>query len=339
MSQHLLKVFLEHQGDNPDQLFMALDCWGQAVYKALQSYEIDYKYVFAKDINPIFMEGGNNWSLLLPDEDLNQRAVYEVKTVDFKHCDPDIVIENIINQNQLVVVHTAFDLIPAYDKKEITVLDRTHYSIIVGYNDHYFYVMDNPFVFNKAENIVHPNFPNISMIAKTGMKEAFKKKCELKTIQIKPEALSGVNNLDNLLKRIVATFYSAKTEKNEEHVLFYGKQALVKLIKALDNSDSECDKNSFLNNHYNAHLLYSSRLILKWCLEDDRQYHYSPHYGDVCYNLDSSMGKWQIAKMVIAKNNMKSSSNFLRNLKENILAILETEEKLIESLSKLVDCK
>lgn len=335
MSQHLLEAFFSRQKDHVEALYMALDCWEQVIYKALQSYNLDYKYVFAKNIYPFYIEFKSNWSLLLPEKDLEQ-SIYEVKLIDFRRQGPCDTIENLINQNKSVVIHTAFDMIPSYDKKEITVLGRTHYSTIVGYDDLNFYVMDNPFMFDKSKSSIHPDFNNISIIKKTVLDKAFKKKCELKTIEINLNSMASVNKLDCLMNQIVDTFNSVKIQKNDDYDLYYGRHALMKLIEALDTSGPECLDNSFLNNHHNAHLLYSCRLILKWCLEDDIRYQDNTYFHDVLQYLNISLEKWQVVKMMIAKNNVKSSPNFLKKLKNKMLDILEIEEKLIESISKLI---
>lgn len=334
MGQHLLRTFFNRQKDDKDPLYMALDCWEQVIYKALKSYDLNYKYIFVKDIYPIFIEYKNSWSLLLPEID-SKRSIYEEKHVDFSFCGPCTAIENLINQNRFVVIHTAFDLIPAYNKQEITVSGRTHYSIIVGYDHYYFYVIDNPFMFNKSKNRTHPGFPNISLIDKIVMNKAFEKKCVLKTIHINIDSLTSIKNIDLLISKIVNNFYSQKIDRDGNHDLFYGRKAFLKLIQALENSSFECLKNSFLNNHYNAHLLYSCRLILKWCLEEDIRYQNNIYYFDIIRYLEEGMEKWQVVKMMIAKNNAKLSPDFLDKLKGKIVDILEIEEKLIENMSEL----
>jgi hypothetical protein len=335
MSKHLLEEFFNNEKDNSEPLYMAIDCWEQVIYKALQSYDLDRKYVFVKNIYPVYAESESRWSLLLPERKLKQ-SVYDVEDIDFSIHGPCATIESLISKNKSVAFHTAFDSISCYDKKEILILGRLHYATIIGYDEMNFYVMDNPFMFDKTKINFYHDYNNIGIIEKTVLNEALKKKCDLKTIQINVDSFASLDNLDWLINQIVEDFNSEKMDKLDNYTLFYGRRGLIKLINALDISGAECLKNSFLNNHYNAHLLYSCRLILKWCLEEDKGYCNSPFFCEIIDNLNASLGKWQIVKMMIAKNNAKHSSNFYKKLKEKMLMIYETEEKFVESISHLI---
>ena len=335
MSKHLLETFFNEKNSELDKLYMSLDCWEQIIYKSLQPYNLDYKYVFVSDIYPVYVESKEYWSLMLPEKDLKQ-SIYEEKSINYINGDYITTIESLLKQNEFVVFHTVFDLIPEYDKKEIKVTGRIHHSIIVGFDDNHFYIMDNPNMFNKSKSTFYLDFNNICIINKTLLNNAFKKKCELKIIKIKTDSLHSLNNLDKVLNQILNTFHYKEMEKHGEYNMFYGKQALMKLIEALDTSSDKCLRNSFLNNHYNAHLLYLDRLILKWCLEDSELYRGSIYFQDVIKYLDISIEKWQIVKMMIAKNNVKSSQSFFNKLKDKMQDILKIEEKFIENISELI---
>ncbi|MGD1839217.1 MAG: hypothetical protein ACPKPY_14300 [Nitrososphaeraceae archaeon] len=338
MDKYIKRLHYINQFGELDPLCLAIDCWEQILFQALRDYEIDYKFAFCDDINIKYYTREDRCLICKSSLGLNS-SLYNIETLSHNAYDIFNIINKTLDSNKFIAFKTMFDMIPAYTwyKKDSLGNHNTHISTIIGYDENNYYITDSPLVLVKDRCDFHPQNQTIVKINQKIFNDSFSRYCELITIDINEYNITNIYKLDELLYLIVENYYNPTMDNDGDIDIYYGRNALVKLYNSVSNQKFTYLKKHFFSNHFELHILYSRRLILKWCLEAHScKYIKNIYFEKVIFYLNRSIEEWNTLKLITIKNNYSGVKNYRQLIKKYLKDIIIIEDQLINNLNCMI---
>lgn len=326
MNKNLKKRYLFDENNRVDKLCASLSCFEQYLYFSLKSYNINYKLFFCEDINI---------KVSLADYTVRRNNIFEDKDVFFIKSwvqpeDKSTIIEEIIRKNKIAIVSTAFNLLESYIwyDNSLEKMHTSHYMGIIEFDENYYYFVESPLLILKNWQNQFPENKCIFKIEKDKLLYACSKFCEIKEISVNEKNIVYTNKLSKLIQKIIINFDYISTNHK-----FIGNMALEVLKREI--STENRDKIHFFKDQFYSHLVYSRHNILKWCLQEDKDYHKCESFNNTVDILDKTINKWFDLNKLILKNMYTPESDYWNKLFYKIEQIQIQERLFILQLKEL----
>jgi hypothetical protein len=211
---------------------------------------------------------------------------------------------------------------------------NTHYCFLVGYDDNDYYFVEDPTMIKKEYFVPLENNPTIGRISKEEMLKALRMFCEIMVVDVNQKKLYNINKFKEITKQIVKN-YNHKSFSYDYGTVYIGREALCKIIEYIYTNKFESIKNYLENNYFFIHLLYSRRLIYKWCLEDVESEYNREYSIEIYKSIQESVNTLQTLRNLIIKHNIKPFKTFNQITNKWVKRLMKNEDILIESISKI----
>ncbi len=253
------------------------------------------------------------------------KDLFSIRKYD-KPNKPDEIINKILLENKIAVVKPYFNLLEPYcwyngdiEKKYIQ-----HNLGIVGQDEDDYFFIDSPSVFRKGKIRPYDQKRNIYRMNKEYFLRICREFCEIRDISVIEKNLKYINKLSQIIK-IIINNYHTETEKETRYI---GRKALILLMEMLQKKEEE--QCSFFIHHFEAHMVYSKHLILRWCMEEDKE-----HYFESIKVLDILISNLRKFVVLIAESGDKTLFYYRQKIIELINEWLNLEDRLILTLEKI----
>ncbi|MCI9052118.1 MAG: hypothetical protein HFI05_09375 [Lachnospiraceae bacterium] len=324
MSFYLNRYYHIDNMGKEDFMCSSLDCWEQFLYFILREKTDKYKFAFCDDINISFLMGEGKREVGLYSLRM-YKDLFSIRKYD-KPNKPDEIINKILLENKIAVVKPYFNLLEPYcwyngdiEKKYIQ-----HNLGIVGQDEDDYFFIDSPSVFRKGKIRPYDQKRNIYRMNKEYFLRICREFCEIRDISVIEKNLKYINKLSQIIK-IIINNYHTETEKETRYI---GRKALILLMEMLQKKEEE--QCSFFIHHFEAHMVYSKHLILRWCMEEDKE-----HYFESIKVLDILISNLRKFVVLIAESGDKTLFYYRQKIIELINEWLNLEDRLILTLEKI----
>ena len=329
----LKRKYLLLEDGSPDELYHSIDCLEKIFYHALCDFEhVDKKYAFCDDINIRTHRSESGFGVDLNKLRLNDSLF--IKT-EFKPSPQDAfdIIEEFIDKGHIVAICTMFDRLKPYswyqhpDKIDVS---NTHFCLIVGYDEHNVYFVDDPSMLVQERLIKHQSNPTIGVIDKKSLIEAFSEYCMILTVQINQPELSHIDKFDAVLNSIKENYRNCSVKnKNGTHTIT-GRNALMAISMFARNPASF---EFAAKNFFPVYLFARKREIFKLCLLDKiNDYSYAE---DTISILEENIAAWKGLHLLFCKHDVSAYDNIRMRAKQQFECIIDSEDALMDSIAQM----
>lgn len=322
-----------------DPICIALDCGEQIKYHILRTYQdknmINYNYIFCDDINLKLTYSNLKYNIRKKTHNLNGK-LYNINT--YENIDkPMKILEDILDQGKIAAVRTNFNTLPPYKWCQVNpnVEHSRHYFMIIGHSSEEVFFIDSPFLLDKKYNKTHSSNSTINILSKSCLEFALEQHAIIKSIEVNCAELINSNKLSSLIPLMIEEFFSTIDSVNNN--VFIGKNALEKILEAIKNNDYSVFDCAFFDSHFDTHIMYSRRELLKNAILDDQNYKNKENLFKVISLLQESMQEWLKLKNLIIKKCAGKDSLFYEKTENIFRNILNTEEKMFYELKKMIE--
>jgi|GEM_PF-2827011 len=351
-----LRFFTEKDGTR-DMLSMQLNCFETSVYNILlNQYKLDRKQVadlFIRDINPTCWINRTTGIYRMYNLSRNITPLW-TKYVKVNSCvkegDPESVkfIEELLNQGQMVILNTVFELIsfyirynPDYDIKNFTPGVDDHFCLILHHDEEYFYYVEKIPYTVLMDNYVPYEYNNqIGVISKSEMAKATNIYMSCSTLEFRKEDLNGEEfkkDVEDLFKRMVDNFW-APAIQDGLYTRYYGRQAIEQFAGL-------CDEQFSLESYYNTAarllldrisydiwMLHGSRaILLEYIKLKEDELDYSGDCELLLEKVVETKTQWEIVEKILNKK-LRLREPLDSKLGDRIRRQLISETTLLEML-------
>lgn len=334
----LMKYKCIDENGKMDDFFQLLDCFDEILYLELKKMKKFSPEYFCNDINIVYFDGLNqkadlNLNYISLYEKFFIKEEYEIKNKNFYE-----VINEKLTQGKNVTFQTMFDLVKPYCWYSENAIGnhKEHMSTIIEKDDIYYYVVDSPYVFEPNRAEFYPQNKSISMIKHEDLLEGFNNYCKLMTISINEDFDKESIDIRKIINSVVNIYNEGRITVTEKGIFYCGKSAIDKITEELNNGNYRKLRQFIFDGYWKIHLVYAKHLILKMCIEADKEIDENKKI-EIIQNLNISTKKWdELALMTLKYARAEDSvfrSKFLRCMQE----ISEIEEDLMEKLAKYGD--
>lgn len=305
------KTYHYLQNGKIDPITNLIDCWDQILYVILSNYDVDMLQYFYGDICPVYYELNNYIELRRMPE--NVERSFDIKPIEADSTSGAIkLIKQYVSNNQAIAMETMYDMIPNYCWYQETKsgTHNNHFSLIVGYDKEYFYIIDSPLVFDKQRDRLYESNKSIHMIKIKYLYKALNVYRNLKSIRL----VNIVKNeaIEMKLKRTVTNF------KRE----LIGKNAIETFLE-------ETNKEKKLD-YYEIHLIYARHIMLSMVIKKMER----NAWCEVLEKLAICIKNWHALKILIGRQNNLQETVFSARQKEQLFRIIISEEELMKEIEK-----
>jgi hypothetical protein len=324
---YISRRYYEKREDNSHVIWEYLSCVEKIAYHQLQDSPLNMEEVFCDDINICLLETESDLTLKRNCiKDPNR--YYDIRRE--KNLEkPMEYIKKMIDNGILVGINTYFYDIPNFTwyRKE-RYKESIHVSMVVGYDERGFWLTDVPNLM-KSDYLVDSHF---TIIAYDDMRQYLAKQCNLLTCRVNFDSFSISDDLDSLLKKMIAEYSRPSFLVNRE-MIWIGREAYERLLYLIKKNDPRLLEMDFFHGEFVSFIISGRHDILKRNIT--KKYGNNSVTQDVLQWLEICQNKWKNLAYNILKQNIKTG--IYTPKEEDISNIYEAEETLIEYFKLFVD--
>jgi hypothetical protein len=313
------------------------------ILKNRANAEFDPFSIFLEDVTP----------LLILKPYLNQLYIvnllpYKPKFLDeitynttVHKSDPNVVpfLENLLDQGQLIICQTIFQMLPysifynldyKYETDKNFSINEHHVMLLLWHDKEFFYFVDNPALLNPS-NCEYIN-RDVLKIKKTEIAPAFFKYTKSTTIAVNKNAFENNQPNDAILKGLVKNYYLQNNCDNNGELRFYGLDAFRKLIDICDHQEEYSNykfEYGFLERDLFRLIISRKEVFHQWLLR------YSSS-NVLCDSSRAVIDSWNIAKSAYTKNILRKHKfpRIEASYKQCLEKMLDKEENFINNVKE-----
>lgn len=315
---------------NTENIHDYLDCYEQAILRELeQEYnKKELLKLFIKDINMKLIIPSNKepWRLYRNGKSNIEQVCKEFK-IKYKHGKIRNIIADEIDKGNLVHFWTRFDMLQSYcwydpSRKKI---HEGHVATIYGVDNKYYYLWDSPYVLDIKRAQFLDKKRDRFKIPLYELENALEISGDLFEYNRQAKECIPVFGLNQFIDSAINTYYNRKPINTEEGVAYIGREALVRLLKGVDDN-SEYIKENAIETHWWVHLILSQLKMFRLLLESRNV------YLDV---LNDCVKSWDLYKMILVKNHINPNKQINKKVGRALESILQHEDELMKTLQSI----
>ena len=352
MEKYLEDSYYINRDGTPDEFVYSLGhCSLVCAYLILKnSYENINEYcdIFLNDTTICLSQyEDNNLETIRLNENEFIRNVFDFKQSENK-SDAFNELESLLDRGQRVFVQTVSQMLPfsRHYNPNFNMADFIpgHGFLVVHHDEKFFYFVESPDLANKLHLKTYKGNMEIGLLEKELAKKVFGAFCNIYTVDINKNNLNAsYSNFTYAIQQSIAN-YTRESDYNGSNRNFYGREAILRLIDICEEQSISLNQIAIHKRDYydffdwKIWTIKGARKALCLCLSKKD---YDIKNKDISISiiedaLKKNIDIWEKTFRLMGKKYFKGDFLLDGDFKKNFVAVLESEDEIIELLKQIV---